>query len=134
MKKQHIILVPVVIMVYVIYLIVDYKYNEYKINSYIENIQNLNDNLRNKIENTRELIEYKSSQAYINKILKTEQSLKNKGEVVMHVTTQQRYEKFTSDEPIIETEVVVEAPQINITQNMTIKQRWMYFLFKKDTR
>jgi hypothetical protein len=78
MKRPHIILIPVIIMVYVIYLIISYKYDEYKTSSYIENIRELNESLREKITHTKEAIEYKSSYAYINKVLKQVQNKKNK--------------------------------------------------------
>lgn len=121
-------------MVYVIYLIVSYKYDEYKINNHINNIIILNESLRTKIDDTKELIDYKSSKAYINKILKQEQNKKNTNEQVLIVTPQQQYEKYTNDLPNIE-EVIVSTPnQVQIIDNMSIKQRWIYFLFKNDTR
>jgi len=134
MKKQHIILIPVIIMLYVIYLIISYKYDEYKIDRHIDSIVSLNESLRSKIETTKELIEYKSSKAYINKVLKQEKNQKNKAEIVLLITPQKEFEKYTSDIPEINSDIQVIPKQINITDNMSIKQRWMYFLFKNDTR
>jgi hypothetical protein len=52
---------------------VEYKYNEYKINSHIEFIADLNKQIKNKIEIAKKTIKYKSSKAYKNKVLKSEQ-------------------------------------------------------------
>lgn len=121
-------------MLYVLYLIVSYKYDEYRINKHIDSIISLNESLRNKIDSTKDLIEYKSSKAYINKILKQEKNKKNKAELVLLITPQKQYEKYTTDIPEIAKDSTVIAKQVNITDNMSIKQRWFYFLFKKDTR
>jgi len=53
-------------------------YYEYKINSHIEYISNLNSSIKEKIEVAEKIIEYKSSIAYKNKVLKEQQSFKNK--------------------------------------------------------
>jgi len=134
MKKQHIILIPVIIMLYVIYLIISYKYDEYKINKHIDSIITLNESLRNKIDITTELIEYKSSKAYINKVLKQEKNKKNKAELVLLITPQKEFEKYTTDIPDTNIEADLITEPINITDNMSIKQRWIYFLFKNDIR
>jgi hypothetical protein len=78
MKKQYIFLVMILIILYISYLIVSFKFREYKINSNIEYIVKLNTELQEKIEIASNLIEYKTSKAYKNKILKEEQGYKNK--------------------------------------------------------
>jgi len=77
---------------------VTYKYNEYKINTHINNIVVLNESLRDKIDSTRETIEYKSSKAYIDKILKQEQNKKNPREIVLFITPEKQFNKYTSDD------------------------------------
>jgi hypothetical protein len=59
-------------------LIISFTYKEYKINSNIEYISNLNQSIRDKIEEAEKIIKYKSSLAYKNKVLKEQQSFKNK--------------------------------------------------------
>jgi hypothetical protein len=56
-----------------LYLVSSYKYKEYKINSYIEEINKLNQTIKDSIDETENLIEYKSTLAYKNKLLKQEQ-------------------------------------------------------------
>ena len=73
MKKQYIFLFMIVVLFYMLYLVFSYKYNEYKINSYIEEITNLNQDIKNSINDTEDLIDYKSTLAYKNKLLKQEQ-------------------------------------------------------------
>jgi hypothetical protein len=65
-------------MFYILYLIIDYKYKEYKINSHIEYINELNQTIKQQIKTAKEIIEYKKSKAYKNKILKQDGDLKNK--------------------------------------------------------
>jgi hypothetical protein len=66
------------IALYIFYLISTFKYKEYKINSHIEYITNLNKEIKKKIKIADDIINYKQSKAYKNKILKAQQSYKNK--------------------------------------------------------
>jgi hypothetical protein len=63
---------------YIFYLIITFSYKEYKISSDIEYLTQLNESIKNKIELADSIIQYKQSKAYKNKILKSEQSFKNK--------------------------------------------------------
>jgi hypothetical protein len=78
MKKQYIFLIMISIILYILYLILSFTYKEYKINSHIEYISSLNKNIKEKINIAEKIITYKSSLAYKNKILKEQQSFKNK--------------------------------------------------------
>ncbi|MBT3729146.1 hypothetical protein HOB94_02905 [bacterium] len=59
-------------------MILNFTYKEYKINSHIEYISEINKNIKDKIEEAEKIIKYKRSLAYINKVLKEQQSFKNK--------------------------------------------------------
>jgi hypothetical protein len=59
-------------------LILSYKYKEYKVNSKIDSLETLKTSLSFEIKRAESLIEYKTTKAYKNKILKAEQQLKNK--------------------------------------------------------
>ncbi|MDF1682593.1 MAG: hypothetical protein P1U46_02410 [Patescibacteria group bacterium] len=72
MKKQYIFLLLIIIILYLTYQIIDYKYREYKIKSHISYIENLNSDILNKINIANSIIEYKTSKAYKNKVLKEE--------------------------------------------------------------
>jgi len=74
MKKQYIFLIIILIILYISYLIITFTYKEYKITSHIEYISSLNQSLREKIIEAEEIITYKGSLAYKNKILKEQQS------------------------------------------------------------
>lgn len=135
MKKQYIFLILIIIMLYEIFLIFNYKYKEYKINSNMEYIEKINEETRQSIKYAEDLIIYKKSKAYKNKIIKEQQSLKNKWETVIYLTSEKKYNTFTKE--IVETdEVITDIKDMwnNITTNMTIYQKWIYFLFKKDIR
>jgi hypothetical protein len=78
MKKQYIFISLIIIIIYITYTIADYKYREYKKNSLISFIKKTNEEIKLDIIDAKSLIEYKKSKSYINKVLKEQQSLKNK--------------------------------------------------------
>ena len=97
-------------------------------------ISELNLNIRDNIKKAHDIIEYKKSKAYKNKILKLDKWLKNKWEIVVYITTEDKYNKYISKK-IPETINTKISKKINEeTYNMTIYQKWMWFLFKKDLR
>jgi len=135
MKKQYIFLIMIFITLYIIWLIWNFKYKEYKINSNIEYIRTLNKEIEIKIKNTNEMIEYKTSNAYKNKVLKEQQWFKNKAETVIYLTSEDKYNKFTQDLTEYKDEIdkITSEQDINIsTKEMSIYEKWIYFLFKKD--
>lgn len=131
MKKEYLFLIFIVIILYLLYLILDYKYKEYKINNHIEFIEKNNEKMKENIADNKEILEYINTKAYKNKVLKEEQSMKNKGEVVIFITNEDEYNKFSKNE-ISDTKPVVENKKLQ--DGMEIYEKWMYFLFKKDIR
>lgn len=131
MKKQNIFLIEIGIILYLLYLIVDFSYRDYKINSYIEYITQLNKDIR--ISNTRAIaiLDYKSSKAYINKIQKSQQSKKNKWEVVVYLTTESDFNKFTQVVPEIQTIDTGFKTVENSLETLTIYEKWMYLMKNK---
>jgi len=135
MKKQYVFLGMIIIILYIFYLILSKSYYEYKINSHIDSINAINNEIKNDILKAKEIIEYKSSKAYKNKILKEQQSFKNKWETVIYITTKSKYDKFTKtiqNYKEINKNVWIKKINNNI-EGMTIYQKWLYFIFKKDT-
>lgn len=134
MKKQYIFLALILIILYSLYLIWSFKYKEYKINSHIEYISMLNLKISEKIEEANNIIEYKSSNAYKNKILKEQQWFKNKWELVTYLTSEQVYNTYTSDIKDTITEMAIEGIE-NENQEikeMTVYEKWIYLLFNKS--
>lgn len=134
MKKQYIFLIFIVIILYLLYLIIAYKYKEYKINTHMEIIQVENNEISNEINEKNQLLEYYNTKAYKNKILKEEQWLKNKDEVVIFITNEDNYNKYTKATDEIDQVKQSLDVQKNIYDSMTIFEKWIYFLFKKDIR
>ncbi|MDD3793335.1 MAG: hypothetical protein PHI37_00805 [Candidatus Gracilibacteria bacterium] len=135
MKKQYIFLIMIFITLYIIGLIGNFKYKEYKINSNIEYIRNLNKEIEIKIKNTNEMIEYKTSSAYKNKVLKEQQGFKNKAENVVYLTSEDKYNKFTQELSEYKDEIEKMTNEQDIDteiKEMSIYEKWIYFLFKKD--
>ncbi len=134
MKKEYIFVILIGIMLYMMYLVLSYKYTEYKINSNIEYLSELKQEFSEKIDEAESIIEYKSTKAYKNKVLKQEERLKNKWEKVVNLITEKKYEKYTRwDQEVVQIEVPLTSEQ-TLINTMTIYQRWRYFLFREDTR
>lgn len=76
--------------------------------------------------------------AYKNKILKSEQWLKNPGEEVLFLISEERYKSFTEEKK----EDLIEEKNISgyywdekkLIESMSIFEKWIYLLFKKDIR
>ena len=131
MKKQYIFLVIIFIILYMSYLILKFTYKEFQINTHIEYISGLNKNIKEKIDNAEKIIKYKSSLSYKNKILKEQQSFKNKWEDVIYLTTEKIYNKFTKEE---NPEVINDTTIVNKKiDEKTIFEKWIYLIYKKDT-
>lgn len=131
MKKEYLFLVFIIIILYLLYLTLDYKYKEYKINNHIEFIDENNKKMKDEINNNKEILEYINTNAYKNKVLKEEQSMRNKWEVIIFIINEDKYNKFSKDE-IIETKDIVEKKELQ--DSMEIYEKWIYFLFKRDIR
>lgn len=134
MKKQYIFLVIIFILFYMIYLISSYKYKEYKINSRIEEISRLNTQISESIQKAEDLIDYKNTKSYKNKLLKQEQWLKNKDEKVVYLTDEKKYKKFTDPNSMnnYEKSIVTQVKKENdIIEDMSNFEKWNYLIFKK---
>lgn len=134
MNKQYIFLWMIWVILYIIYLIITFSVKEYKINADIASIKVFISDTIKYNKNALETIEYKQSAAYKNMILKEQQSLKNKWEKVIYLTTQQQYNKYTQelvDNTDNKKDIIVK--KYSVTDNMTIPDKWNYFLFQKHT-
>ncbi|NUJ98218.1 hypothetical protein HGA92_05555 [Candidatus Gracilibacteria bacterium] len=140
MKKQYIFLSLLFITLYIIYLILSYKYREYKINSNIEYLKSMNEEISLKIDEAESLMEYKTTRAYRNKILKEQQGLKNKGEKVVYLTSEQKYNKYVQNNENgkqkngEEENEKILSPEEKIIQSMTNYEKWKYFLFESNKK
>ncbi len=92
----------------------------------------MNQSIKERIDEAEDIIKYKSSVAYKNKVLKEQQSYKNKWEKVVYLTAEKVYNKFTKENVIIENKVEVKKEENSVIHNMNIFEKWMYFIFKKD--
>lgn len=104
---------------------------------YIDEITNNNIAILEKIEESKLTLEYKDTRAYKNKILKSEQWLKNNSEEVISLIEEQQYKKYTENNTNVEQQVFVPQSLLDeqsLLATMTIYEKWIYFLFKKDIR
>lgn len=136
MKKQYIFLLLIIAILYIWFLIVSFKYKEYKINTSIEYIVNLNKEIETKIDTARELIKYKTSKPYKNKVLKEQQWYKNVNEIVVYLTTEEKYNTFTQEENPLTKAVseALESEENFVINNMTIFEKRVYVIFKKELK
>jgi len=134
-KKLLSFLVLIFLLLFLMFNILSHKYKEFKISEHIKIISDLNTQIEKNIEKATQIIEYKKSKAYKNKILKQDAGLKNKWEIVVYITTEDKYNKYISKPKVVESLEEFKDKKINSeTYNMTIYQKWMWFLFKKDLR
>ncbi len=133
MKRQYLFLLLVCVILYLSYLIVSYKYKEYQINTRIWFLEETNETLAQEIRKNKETLEYFNTKAYKNKVLKKEQSMKNKWEKVIFITNEEIFQTFTQEEVVLSFESIQDI-QPNIYDSMTNYQKWMYFLFQTDIR
>lgn len=136
MRKQYIFLLLIVIILYISYLIVNFKYKEYKINSSIDYIINLNKDIENKITQANDLIWYKTSKSYRNKILKEQQWYKNKWENVVYLMAEDKYNTYTQNENMLKEsiEVAIQNEWNSIINEMTIPEKRIYLLLHKEIK
>lgn len=137
MKKQYVFILLIIILLNLMYLVLNYKYNQYKIYRYTENIRASNDLLDEKIEYAQDILKNKNTKAYKNKILKTQQWMRNPWETVISLIEEEKYNKYTRWDTTSAARVVTPQSILDkesLIESMTIYQRWVYFLFGKDTR
>lgn len=136
MKKQYIFIILIFIIFYISFFIISFTYKEYQINADIEYIKNLTKEVEIKIDYSKKIIEYKTSKAYKNKILKEQQSFKNIWEDVIYLSTEEKFNKYTEKIEKIEKESTININRQDIIseklKDLSIYEKWMYFLFKKD--
>ncbi len=119
-----------------VYLVLSYKYTEYKVMQYIDEITLNNQEILDKIENTKLTLEYKNTKAYKNKILKAERWMKNKWEEVISLIEEEQYKKYTQETSSQEAEYVPQSllDEQSLLSTMSIYEKWIYFIFNKDIR
>lgn len=126
-------------MLYLIYLILSYKYTEYRIEKYVEKLSEVNIEYEKKIISLQKDFTQKSTLAYKNKILKANRQLKSPGEEVVFLISQESYDRYTlpnnSPKEQIQTSNLQElSKEESLLATMTIYQKWVYFLRKRDIR
>ncbi|MCT4617506.1 MAG: septum formation initiator family protein [Candidatus Gracilibacteria bacterium] len=129
MKKQYYFILPIIIMFYLIWLVLGNTYNNYKVNSKIKFYENYNSQTKQKNDFTKQEIAYFNTNAYKEKILKSEQNMINKGEKVIIITP-----KIEKEIKKIEVSEFI-APKSNnnkIIQNMDNLDKWIYVFTKKS--
>lgn len=107
-----------------------FKYEQYQVKQTMDEIAFNNMKLKWSIGDRREFIDYKSSRAYKNRVLKEQEGLKSKGETVLYITSQEDYEKYTAPYKLelAEIEEVKIDPEL---EGLTNIEKWERFLFGK---
>lgn len=119
------------------YLVLSYKYTEYKVMQYIDEITINNELILERIEETKLTLEYKDTKAYKNKILKAERGMKNKWEQVISLIEEEQYKKYTQETENNDVQDLTPQSLLDeqsLLSTMSIYEKWIYFIFKKDIR
>lgn len=133
MKKQYIFIILILIVLYISYLILSFSYEQYKINQHIDFIKIQIEDIKSKITEWEDIIKYKSSAAYKNKILKEQQSFKNVWENVVFLTTEKMYNQFNTSQKTNTWETLEINELWEKIEEKTIFEKWMNLIYKKDT-
>lgn len=134
MKKQYIFIILIFIIFYLSYYIATFTYKEYIINTDIEYIKKITQEVEWKIDDLKNIIEFKTSRWYKNKILKEQQSFKNIWESVIYLSSEEKFNKYTESKETnkvtnIEKDLFIDNEKEKI-KDLSIYEKWMYFLFK----
>ncbi len=132
-KKYYIFLILIFLLLSILYSIVSHKYWEYKISQHKKSISSLNKEIQDYITKANEIIKYKKSEAYKNKILKQD-NLKNKWEIVVYLKSEDQYNKFIKPKTSENTAKKIDIQIQDETYGMSVYGKWIWFLFKKDIR
>lgn len=128
MNKQYIFLTMVGIILYILYLIISFSIDEYEIDEHITKLETFIVDTQQYNQNALKTIEFMQSTAYKNMVLKEQQSLKNKWEKVVYLTTQENYNKYTQEIDYEKKEIEIEVRSYKPTGNMTIPEKWKHFI------
>lgn len=97
----------------------------------------MNESYLEKIKEAQDTLENKSTKAYKNKILKSQENKRNPGEEVVSFITEEKYNKYTQIQENNPNQIAL--PQSLLDENslidtMTIYEKWIYLIFDKDIR
>lgn len=139
MRKQYLFIFLICIMLYLLGLIANYKYGEYQIIWFMNEIREENKKIAKDIQDAKKKIEKIRTAAYINKSLKSQQWLKNPWEQVITLISEEKYNIYTqtgSQSIAWNTQQLNLDPLTNesLLATMTVRQKWIYLIFWKDTR
>lgn len=125
-------------MLYIMYLIGSYKYKEYNIKTHIEYLNSMKNEMSLKIDETEQIINYKNTAAYKNKILKEQQWLKNKWEIVVFLTSEKKYNTFTKQDIGSGSTSIISEKKLSSEEEMIATmnnfEKWTYYLFGNTTK
>ncbi len=133
-KRQYIFLWLVFILLYLSFNIFQFEYRKYTISSYIKEQSNVIKNIKEYLEETTITLRYVNTKAFKNKILKSDEWMKMKGEEVIILTSEKIYNKFAWKQIIQNVEMNKEKKEHNITSGMTNFEKWVYFLLNKNIK
>ncbi|MCD5375356.1 hypothetical protein LR010_02820 [Candidatus Gracilibacteria bacterium] len=134
---QYIFIFLILVMLYFMYLVISYKYTEYKIYKYTRELGEINTQLTERIEYAKEVLENKNTKAYKNKVIKSQKLLRGKGEEVIFLIGEKKYNAYTSNAIDNENEIILPQNLLDeksLIATMTIFQKWIYLIFGKDIR
>lgn len=89
-----------------------------------------------KIGTAQDILENRSTRAYKNKILKSQQGMKNPGEEVVFLIAEETYNKYTKSGSIVPDVVTPQnlLDEQSLLGTMNNYQKWIYLIFDKDIR
>lgn len=135
-QYQYILFFLLLVAVYEVYLILFYKYKDFETNSYIEHVEEENRLIDRNIAEKSDHFRYIQTNAYVDRMAKGAQNLKNPGEeTVFFVLPSEAndYQKLDTDKVILKNETT-EKRTVSKTFGMSNWQKWMYYTIHVDLR
>jgi len=133
-KRQYIFIWLMIALFYLSFKIIQFEYKKYTISWYIKQQESIIKEVSEYLVESDETLKYINTKAFKNKILKSENWMKMKGEDVIVLTSEKIYKKFSWKTIIKRPEFEEEKKKNNITSWMTNFEKWIYFILKKDIR
>lgn len=102
----------------------------------MQNLTEINQQYLAAISQAQDILENRNTKAYKNKVLKSEQWMKNPWESVVFLIKEDKYNKYTqgSEENIESLQPDSLLDEESLISTMSIYQRWVYLIFWKDIR
>ncbi len=131
-RYQYALALLILIAVYEMYLIVFYKYRDFQINAYISVLGTENAKVEANIERKKRYLAYVKTNAYLDRVAKASQNLKNPGEDAIFLVDAEEVKNYSKID--VERTIVGEHKKSSPTVGMSNREKWFYYVLRVNDR